>query len=108
MVPITPSWRDIRRAIQIAQNDRMQVVGKTLANGTQVYAIPSRSQPGMVHLAYIDPATRRIVCDCPGYAHRGVCAHAMVATRAVIDEAQTVIDAMFERPADENAADQAS
>jgi hypothetical protein len=108
MVPITPSWRDIRRAIEIVQVDSMRVVGRVVANGTQVYAVPSRSQPGMVHLTYIDPATRRIVCDCPGYQHRGVCAHAMVATRAVIDEAQTVIDAMLDSAAGAMAEDQAS
>lgn len=93
MFPITPKISDIRRAITIAQRDQLRVVGKVDANGTQVYAVPSRSQPGHVHLPYIDPATTRIVCDCPGYEHRGVCAHAIVATRAVIGEAQARFEA---------------
>ena len=92
MTPITPKLSDIRRAIEIAQHDKLQVVGKATVNGAQVYAVPSRSHPGQVHLPYIDTSTNRIVCDCPGFGYRGVCAHAMVATRAVIAEAQSAYE----------------
>lgn len=91
---ITPSWRDVRRAIEIAQRDDLRVVGQATINGVQVFAVPSRSHTGAVHLPYVDAASQRVICDCEGYQYRGVCAHAMVATRAIIAEAQTVVDAM--------------
>ena len=88
MTPLMPKLSDIRRAIEIAYQDELHVIGKATVNGAQVYAVPSRSHPGSVHLPYIDTTTNRVVCDCPGYLHRGVCAHAMVATREVIAEVQ--------------------
>lgn len=94
ITPLQPTWRDVRRAIQHAQQAGMRVIGRATINGTQVYAVPSRSQPGLVHLPYVDAATQRVVCDCAGYRYRGVCAHAMVATRAIIADAQAVVDAM--------------
>jgi hypothetical protein len=97
MLPVTlisPTWRDVRRAIEIAQQDELRVVGQATINGTQVFAVPSRSHPGTVHLPYVDAASQRVICDCEGYHYRGVCAHAMVATRAIIAEAQAVVDAM--------------
>ncbi len=94
MVAINPTWRDVRRAIEIAQQDGLRVVGTTTINGVQVFAIPSRSHPGTVHMPYVDPEQQRVVCDCEGYQYRGVCAHAMVATRAIIAQAQTVVDAL--------------
>jgi hypothetical protein len=94
MIPIQPTWRDVRRAIEIAQQANLRIIGHATINGAQVFAIPSRSQPGMVHLPYVDPAQQRVVCDCPGFAHRGVCAHAMVVTRALVAQAQEVIEAM--------------
>lgn len=96
MIPIQPTWRDTRRAIEIAQQDGLRIIGHATINGAQVFAIPSRSQPGTVHLPYVDPAVQRVVCDCAGYAHRGVCAHAMVVTRAIIAQAQSVIEAMHD------------
>ena len=92
MTPLMPKLSDIRRAIEIAYQDNMKVIGKANVNGAQVYAVPSRSQPGSVHLPYVDTTTNRIICDCPGFEHRGVCAHAMVATREVIAEAQSAFD----------------
>ena len=91
---IQPTWHDVRRAIEIAQRDEMHIMGQSTINGAQVFAVPSRSQPGTVHLPYVDPTLQRVMCDCAGFRHRGVCAHAMVVTRAVIAQAQSVIDAM--------------
>ena len=94
MAPVMPKLSDIRRSIEIAYHDNLKVIGKVNANGTMVYAVPSRSQPGVIHLPYVDTSTNRVVCDCQGYEHRGVCAHAMVATRAIIAEAQAAFDAV--------------
>lgn len=104
MILITPRLSDVRRAIEIAQHDDLQVVGKVDANGTHVYAVPSRSEPGKIHLPFIDPVQSRIVCDCVGYQYRGVCAHAMVVTRAIIDEAQMLIEAQQASKANLRAA----
>jgi hypothetical protein len=92
MFPVLPRLQDVRRALEIAQNDHLSVVGKVAANGTQVYAVPSRSHPGSVHLPYIDTSSQRVVCDCLGYRYRGVCAHAMVATRELIADAQAIVE----------------
>lgn len=94
ITPLVPRLADVRRAIETAQRERLHVVGKTDANGIHVYAVPSRSQPGQVHLPYIDPVLNRVVCDCLGYRYRGVCAHAMTATREVIAEAEALAAAL--------------
>jgi hypothetical protein len=91
MVPILPRLSDVRRAVEIAHRDHLNVVGKVNANGSLVYAVPSRSNPGTVHLPYVDPRSNRVVCDCVGYRYRGVCAHAMVATREVIAETRSLL-----------------
>jgi len=88
MVPIVPKMSDVRRALEIAQQDHLHIVGKVEVQGTSVYAVPSRSHPGHVHLPYVDRVSQRIVCDCLGYQYRGVCAHSMVATREIIAEAE--------------------
>ena len=93
MIPVTPRLSDVRRAISHAQENELAVVGKAEVNGIHVYAVPSRTEPHKVHLAYIDPVQSRVICDCPGFQFRGVCAHAMVVTRTIIDEAQATLEA---------------
>ncbi len=100
MYPITPQIRDVRRAIAHARQANLRVVGQVDADGTRVYAVPSRSRPTTVHLAYIsadtlDPSQCRVICDCLGFHYRGVCAHTMVVTRAIIDEAQSTVTAQL-------------
>jgi hypothetical protein len=99
MVPITPTWRDVRRAIEIAKHDDLRIVGQAMINGVRVFAIPSRSQPGTVHLPYVDALAQRVICDCQGFQYRGVCAHTMVVTRHLVSEAQGVINALRNQPA---------
>ena len=99
MVFITPTWRDVRRAIEIAKQDDLHISGQATINGTRVYAVPSRSQPGTVHLPYVDAVAQRVICDCPGFQYRGVCAHTMVVTRQLVSEAQSVISALRGHPA---------
>jgi hypothetical protein len=98
MVIITPTWRDVRRAIEIAKQDDLRIMGQTVINGVRIFAIPSRSQPGTVHLPYVDAMAQRVVCDCPGFQYRGVCAHTMVVTRHLVSEAQGVINALRNPP----------
>ncbi len=107
MYPIIPHISDVRRAIVRARQDNLQVVGQVDAEGIRVYAVPSRSHPTTVHLVYIemvkndrsapssDPSQCRVICDCPGFHYRGVCAHTMVVTRAIIAEAQSTVTAQL-------------
>ncbi len=109
MYPIIPQISDVRRAIARARQDNLQVVGQVDAAGIRVYAVPSRSRPTTVHLAYIsappsDPAQCRVICDCLGFHYRGVCAHTMVVTRAIIAEAQSTVTAQLQARARQSDA----
>ncbi len=68
------------RALALAEKAGLKVAGATTINGTRVYAVPSHSDAGHVHLVTI--ANGVAECDCKGYQYRGLCSHAAVAYAA--------------------------
>ena len=63
---VTPAMR--RKAEQLAELVPTFHRGRSKANGQGFYLVPG-SQPGTAHY------TSDLGCTCPGFRHRGVCAH---------------------------------